>query len=113
MRISDWSSDVCSSDLLKVHGSRSRKRGSAGKQVEAALHVQHGQAGLRRILALVLAVDGGARPGLLTVLAGEDAIAERQGVLAGEILQLAGAFAADVVVEIGRASCRERVCKYG
>src|SRR3546814_11833908 len=66
--------------------------------MKAALHVQHREAGLRRVAALVLAVHVGARPGLLVVLAGDDALAERQGVLAGEVLQLAGALAADVVI---------------
>src|SRR3546814_9197350 len=72
--------------------------------MKAALHVQHREAGLRRVAALVLAVHVGARPGLLVVLAGDDAIAERQGVLAGEVLQLAGALAADVVIVRGLAA---------
>src|SRR3546814_2058579 len=72
--------------------------------MKAALHVQHREAGLRRVAALVLAVHVGARPGLLVVLAGDDAIAERQGVLAGEVLQLVGALAADVVIVRGLAA---------
>src|SRR3546814_9363622 len=72
--------------------------------MRAALPVQHREAGLRRVAALVLAAHVGARPGLLVVLAGDDAIAERQGVLAGEVLQLAGALAADVVIVRGLAA---------
>src|SRR3546814_21152133 len=35
MRISDWSSDVCSSDLDRVHYFRTAKRGIAGQICEA------------------------------------------------------------------------------
>src|SRR3546814_9614448 len=60
MRISDWSSDVCSSDLLL--GRRDRGRGIAGDRPRSAAYQRH--RGLARRL------------------------------------------------EIGRASCRERVCQY-
>src|SRR3546814_7053723 len=82
MRISDWSSDVCSSDLL-------RRRIDADTAAHAAL-------------ADRLAADTADRR----------AHEQRRrrwdrwwnGALAG--------FALLVPIEIGRASCRERVCQY-
>src|SRR3546814_3413315 len=71
MRISDWSSDVCSSDLhavvAELHGG-----GGVRRQAEAGVdHQRHvGEVGAQ------------------------------------------GAQAVAVVEEIGRASCRERVCQY-
>src|SRR3546814_1069092 len=62
MRISDWSSDVCSSDLVEIRG---------GRRIGAAVRVDR-------------------------VLAGDWT---RLGVVAAER-------------QIGRASCRERVCQY-
>src|SRR3546814_10547068 len=74
MRISDWSSDVCSSDLL----------------------------------FLVIAHDGCARPHAITravsVAATVAAYADMRAVI---IVSLPNAG-----LQIGRASCRERVCQY-
>src|SRR3546814_2638710 len=80
MRISDWSSDVCSSDLL-LHP-------------QAALHVRVGAHGHVAGNGGDVAADHGA----------DDADA------AVDVLDVAGDAAA--AVEIGRASCRERVCQY-
>src|SRR3546814_14645308 len=90
MRISDWSSDVCSSDL------RGLCRGGALLRLE-------------RIFVLIFAGDvvtlgddlGGADNRHIGVLVHR----EQLGVGLDEQL----AAAAD---QIGRASCRERVCKY-
>src|SRR3546814_4683692 len=68
MRISDWSSDVCSSDLLGA-GLRHRACRVGAHQIEVAIHA------VVRWRAKVVAAHG-----------------DRQ--------------------EIGRASCRERVCQY-
>src|SRR3546814_778449 len=69
MRIRDWSSDVCSSDL-----------GAARRRDRAAV----------------------------------DHAAQRRAELGQEHVELALAPAGDFrVAEIGRASCRERVCQYG
>src|SRR3546814_2843388 len=80
MRISDWSSDVCSSDLVVHHpgddlavaldGDRDREIGDAVQEVGRAVE----------------RIDDPARAGL------------RAGRLAA--------------LQIGRASCRERVCQY-
>src|SRR3546814_9106995 len=77
MRISDWSSDVCSSDLY----SRPQLGENIGKAARAMLNF-----GLVE-MRLVSPRDGWPNPD-------------------------AGPSAAGADVEIGRASCRERVCQY-
>src|SRR3546814_17595215 len=107
MRISDWSSDVCSSDLLK---SRFKASVLALKSAIAA-YVHDGtlppadaaSTGLFDYPALRLVTDGVRREG--------------QGHnLAFGRFEHAGAFVTtvtrpDLFEEIGRASCRERVCQ--
>src|SRR3546814_5461330 len=76
MRMSDWSSDVCSSDLEVADGL-------------VAVHI-----------AELEAVERGDGAELGVGL--EDEVAEETQVLA----------ALGCLAEIGRASCRERVCQY-
>src|SRR3546814_12377933 len=102
MRISDWSSDVCSSDLLVVL--------EDGQSQGVAVDDGTIAAGI-----VVVAAEGdGGR-------AGDAADMDVEAGLGG--LRLAGdvAFRIDLgggrrdmhrEVEIGRASCRERVCQY-
>src|SRR3546814_5998219 len=100
MRISDWSSDVCSSDLVDL----------AGAVVEHRLQAQPGDT---RVVAQHLVDDvvphrddlAGLDPGLQLVL---HDLLRAQGVAAMHEVDLAR----DVGQEIGRASCRERVCQY-
>src|SRR3546814_2132219 len=82
MRISDWSSDVCSSDLCVEHGPAA----AVGGELGFAAHR----------LALAAAVEA----------ADEEAIAP---AVLGFPRRQAPAVAHR---EIGRASCRERVCQY-
>src|SRR3546814_13622151 len=86
MRISDWSSDVCSYDLMN------RGRGAADRTVDRQV------AGGRRQRSACPTID---RTG------------HRQGLRIGQTEARRGEAAprADVV-EIGRASCRARVCPY-
>src|SRR3546814_13487993 len=96
MRISDWSSDVCSSDLAMKHGSKD----------ETALirdAIMHGR--VEQLEAVLKAVEStGAIPYTR-------ALAERHSLKAVESL-------GDLPdsphkkAKIGRASCRERVCQY-
>src|SRR3546814_6244289 len=84
MRISDWSSDVCSSDLVAGDGARGLRRVRQGHGID---------------------VVGIGEPGLL---AGNRAHAHA-------LLDRMRAVLDDAVLhrpEIGRASCRERVCQY-
>src|SRR3546814_11795232 len=83
MRISDWSSDVCSSDLLLVIAAQQRAR---------TVHDGH--------MAAELVED--ARKFIGDIAAAHDpdplrALLQMEKLVGGEI---------------GRASCRERVCKY-
>src|SRR3546814_5896820 len=83
MRISDWSSDVCSSDLVESLGGR----------------------------AVAIQADSASEPALreavreaANTLGGLDIFVSNAGILrVGHV----GAFP-----KIGRASCRERVCQY-
>src|SRR3546814_4797258 len=90
LRISDWSSDVCSSDLGGVARPPGLEAGAGGVQDHAdrlaGMVAQHR-------LALVANRD----------IAVDDAVEE------GEGRRRKGEAA---VMEIGRASCRERVCQY-
>src|SRR3546814_5529103 len=89
MRISDWSSDVCSSDLGRRGGA-----GAVGRiVVQFDLDVV-AVVGIERGLHVVLPIVG-------------QVAAELQGQ---------GAFVVAALLlrrpQIGRASCRERVCQY-
>src|SRR3546814_6102026 len=84
MRISDWSSDVCSSDLL-ARLLRQRLGGRRGFFHQGAVALRH----------LVHAAH--SRVDLLE---------------AGGLLARGGGDLGDDVREIGRASCRERGCQY-
>src|SRR3546814_5097494 len=79
MRISDWSSDVCSSDLLGSITARGGVLGGDGGLVETSSHFGLNAQG---------SVDASSPRGLRH--------------LADRSLQH----------QIGRASCRERVCQY-
>src|SRR3546814_15257605 len=93
MRISDWSSDVCSSDLMKhVPGARSIHVGcspgaafphSRGTRAGADMESWHGTTilGVRKNGKVVAAGDGQVSLG-------------------------------QTVIKIGRASCRESECQY-
>src|SRR3546814_2977596 len=78
MRISDWSSDVCSSDL---------RQGAPNVGIEVNVGAQRlGDSRFEVILHLEAKAEGG-----------------------GNTFFVAGL---DYAGEIGRASCRERVCQY-
>src|SRR3546814_3842987 len=84
MRISDWSSDVCSSDLRKAN---------IGKQLAGFDHMSDAA-----FVAERLARDAGVVNQLIA-----DDIAE---------IFVIRQFILDEIRKIGRASCRERVCQY-
>src|SRR3546814_11247851 len=99
MRISDWSSDVCSSDL----GAGARLSGAAWRDPAA---IRRRGRGARN------------RPGarmMLAILAAGPAVTERVADTPTDTLLFEGAIllgVATLFVKIGSASCRERVCQY-
>src|SRR3546814_12812671 len=109
MRISDWSSDVCSSDLIAFLAvDEAQGDGLAGGAVEDdQLHLPRqvgpggveGEAELPGEGAENLHVIGAGRVGLGP---GDD----------GALLEAEGFVGDDEFGEIGRASCRERGCQY-
>src|SRR3546814_15153818 len=108
MRISDWSSDVCSSDLQQAGAAKLERQARLrdevfGDQTDRRQigRTEHGDAGQHEI-----EIGGGI---LARADAGDEAVL---------LLEIVGGFFGieddrDVEeAEIGRASCRERVCQY-
>src|SRR3546814_17379161 len=101
MRISDWSSDVCSSDLLDV------------KDLTKQNDYKRTFLGLN-LLGYLAPSDWTVRPYLLGNVNGHSLkfLSERTG--GGGVGAGLGAFfnLSQNLDEIGKASCRERVCQY-
>src|SRR3546814_15213236 len=110
MRISDWSSDVCSSDLPRVQ---------TDLPVADAVACEHIGPDARVLIAAVIddpaGVDAGKRGRLeFDEIAGAHRDGEAAGTDVGPVMR------ADVDarhlgfrhIQIGRASCRESVCPY-
>src|SRR3546814_9158832 len=97
MRISDWSSDVCSSDLA----------GGGLGRAHALLLASRG--------AKIVVNDlGGATDGTGESISAAQKVVEDIEAIGGEAVAN-GASVTDyraVEAKIGRASCRERVCQY-
>src|SRR3546814_20313805 len=105
MRISDWSSDVCSSDL-RVDRHREVDNQPGG---DAARRTEHGLAALdavQRQRALRVGERGGAAGGDEGIAAAADQVGGKEVGVGSEIADDA------LDEEIGRASWRERVCQY-
>src|SRR3546814_16152619 len=101
MRISDWSSDVCSSDLVPPIGAAGAAR-DLGHVVQAERE-QHG--------LLEPLVDAPAARAIGLGNTRRAGIELRQRLIARLTHRPLG-LAADRIAEIGRATCRERVCQY-
>src|SRR3546814_3336934 len=86
MRISDWSSDVCSSDLMS----------SEVRKVESYLEANRAKFQIKQIYSWY----------------SEQGWASTQVTLFDDPDQIDGAALRPAREEIGRASCRERVCQY-
>src|SRR3546814_2659680 len=101
MRISDWSSDVCSSDMLADLQDAWREL------VALALHPLAQQ--------FSMTADGlgtFARTTLRRLLESATQLHFAENALAPHLLFQRAQGLIDVVVKIGRASCRESVCLY-
>src|SRR3546814_15399554 len=109
MRISDWSSDVCSSDLNAVLPYVSRRAGQALARAQAQREV-----GSALNTADITPADAASR---IRIRAAENVPASVSD-LDDATRQLTGYSSRGMgpgqlaVREIGRASCRERVCPY-
>src|SRR3546814_20252284 len=107
MRISDWSSDVCSSDLAATQAARRHQRGPGSKD-----RLRRHQPGLFHQLR-----DPIGRPMSSDLnLSQEELEALRQGIADGSIASNAGVMPDGEVAPkayIGGASCRERGGEYG
>src|SRR3546814_10837122 len=118
MRISDWSSDVCSSDLKKHP--EELNHGVASTSFQLVAETLADKAGIK----LTHINYRGSGPTIVALRRGEvqlallDSAAVVGQIQAGTLKALAVTSAArskvlpDVPTEIGRASCRERVCQY-
>src|SRR3546814_4740838 len=109
MRISDWSSDVCSSDLLDAlaqveAGLDFADEGDVGESDESCAN--DAIAALEAELVQVLAAPSGERlrDGVRLAVTGPPNAGKSS--LGNKLTER------DVAIEIGRASCRERVCQY-
>src|SRR3546814_12903299 len=115
MRISDWSSDVCSSDLFPqavgwamasaIKGDTRIAAGwiGDGTTAEADFHYAMTFAAVYRV------------PVILNVVNNQWAISSFQGIAGGECATFAAraiGYGIPGLREIGRATCRERVCQY-
>src|SRR3546814_20085606 len=106
MRISDWSSDVCSSDLKE----RLHEREVFADPADRATAEEEHWLDLRlreRESLLLKKIDEALR----RIEGNEYGYCEKTGDPIG-IPRLLARHTATVCVEIGRASCRERVCQY-
>src|SRR3546814_2926114 len=100
MRISDWSSDVCSSDLVLI-GERSIKPFPVLGRYERGNLLQH--------LILERATGRGDQRRQRLFLRRRNPVRDEP---AKKTVHHPGSGQAQLAKQIGRASCRERVCKY-
>src|SRR3546814_11086600 len=100
MRISDWSSDVCSSDLLDA---RTQRRVDAGRMVKLGARGDDVAAGFEQTAELI-GVDRLRHVDHAIRLQREDLV---------DIARRLDADRRQAAQQNGRASCRESVCQYG
>src|SRR3546814_13690228 len=100
MRISYWSSDVCSSDLLGV------KLSGISRRDFMQISKRYG------LTATYVAAAGMGGVFSAGALATKAEAAEEERKKAKHVLKYGSVFRKEHTPEIGRASCRERGCKY-
>src|SRR3546814_4766124 len=97
MRISDWSSDVCSSDLAEVTA-------ITGAKGDFTLTLKNGETITAETVILAIGTQG--NPNLMRCEGADLPHVQYQLDDPGEYVD------EHITVELGRASCRERVCQY-
>src|SRR3546814_20011730 len=109
MRISDWSSDVCSSDLpsltRSIEGAEDDAEAARGQVDRAAIgpdDVLLGIAARGTTAYTIAAVERARERGALTI-----------GIANNEGAPIPGATARQILLDIGRPSCREKGSQYG
>src|SRR3546814_14578526 len=114
MRISDWSSDVCSSDLDGTWVAHPALIPIAREVFDAHMPGAHQYDVARE--------DPGSSPGQAVQVTAADLLAPSRGTITRDgfdgnvevcVRYLAAWLDGHGCVPIGRASCRERVCQYG
>src|SRR3546814_13463350 len=105
MRISDWSSDVCSSDLAIIGALADTLENGGDVGAAAATALGDLKASVDHLTGVRASIGArGARLDLEQTRAA-DAGAARE-------IDRSAIEDTDITAEIGRASCRERVCQY-
>src|SRR3546814_5043867 len=105
MRISDWSSDVCSSDL---------EDGGFGRPRFIPVYIAHQKDALIGTPSLNLRVGGVGKSSAIKLFVGVGIQhqGQRRVHVASEHLTPLPGKGVYQLKQIGRASCRERVCQY-
>src|SRR3546814_18024297 len=115
MRISDWSSDVCSSDLIhslvqQVAGTTTQLSGLVGAVASQAQRSEQAMADQRseidQVATAINEMSAAAHEVAMSAQRAAEAAqqTDQQGVAAKQVV--------DQSIQIGRASCRARVCQY-
>src|SRR3546814_15296106 len=118
MRISDWSSDVCSSDLIIERSRRAGERSCAADRGEIGrLTVAFFGSSIYQAVPMILRRFRAQVPLAQIVLVSMGKDRQQEALRSGAIdIGFSRSFnpAPDIeVMKIGRAAGRERVCRYG
>src|SRR3546814_4761833 len=108
MRISDWSSDVCSSDLGTYQAIEATRLSGGGAVIVADEMVARDQLRLARHGCYAKLSSAAALTGLELLL--KDEVISPDETVA--LIATSNGYKELASDEIGRASCRERVCQY-
>src|SRR3546814_16427309 len=115
MRISDWSSDVCSSDLDEGLVALTAYRGKAAAVMSASISPFGGLRGLMHLRQILSTIQMLVIPEQVVVPAAHAAFAEDGSLKAPLPASLVAMTAGRLIAgaqEIGRASWRERGCPH-
>src|SRR3546814_9378463 len=105
LRISGWSSDVCSSDLSSADYEKQRASGMIACPVCGDTQVR------KAVMSPAVSAKSNQRDTGASIPTSERQVPASAPVVEGRGIALSNSSAAEM--EIGRASCRERVCPYG